>query len=59
MHSFSLVLFVSHVMGLYVRAEICCSLTEIGLEVNADETKYMTMNRDQNAGGSHNMKMYN
>ena len=29
---------------------------EIGLEVNADKTKYMVMYRDQNAGRSHNMK---
>jgi len=28
---------------------------EIGLEVNADKTKYMIMSRDQNAGLSHNM----
>jgi len=26
---------------------------EIGLEVNADKTKYMVMSRDQNAGQSH------
>ena len=32
---------------------------EIGLEVNADETKYMVMSRDQNAGQSHSMKIDN
>ena len=30
---------------------------EIGLEVNAHETKYMTVSRDQNAGRIHSMKM--
>ena len=29
---------------------------EIGLEVNADKTKYMVMSRDQNAGRSYNIK---
>jgi len=29
---------------------------EIGLEVNADETKYMVMSRVKNAGRSHNIK---
>ena len=29
---------------------------EIGLEVTADKTKYMTMSRDQNARRSHSMK---
>ena len=29
---------------------------EIGLEVNADKTKYMVMSRDQNAEGSHSIK---
>ena len=28
---------------------------EVGLEANADETKYMVMSRDQNARRSHNM----
>ena len=28
----------------------------IGLEVNADKTKYVVMSRDQNAGRSHNTK---
>jgi len=29
------------------------------LEVNADKTKYRVMSQDQNAGRSHNMKIYN
>jgi len=29
---------------------------EIGLEVNADKTKYMVISRDQKAGQSHSMK---
>jgi len=32
---------------------------EIGLEVNADKTKYMVMSRGQNVGRSHNMKTDN
>jgi len=32
---------------------------EIGLEVNADKTKYMVMSREQNAGQSHSMKTDN
>ena len=32
---------------------------EIGLEVNAHKTKYMTMSRDKNAGRIHSMKMDN
>jgi len=32
---------------------------EIGLEVNADKTKYMIMSRDQNAGRCHIMKIDN
>ena len=32
---------------------------EIGLEVNADKTKYMVMFGDQNAGRSHSIKIYN
>ena len=32
---------------------------EIGLEVNADKTKYMIMSRDQNAGRSHSMMINN
>ena len=32
---------------------------EIGLEVNADKTKYMVMSRDQNAGRSHSIRTDN
>ena len=32
---------------------------EIGLEMNADNSKYMVMSRDQNAGRSHSMKTDN
>ena len=32
---------------------------QIGLEVNADKTKYMVMPRDQNAGRSHSIKTGN
>ena len=32
---------------------------QIGLEVNADKTKYMVMSREQTAGLSHNMKVDN
>ena len=32
---------------------------EIGLEVNADKTKYMVMSRDQNARRTHSMKTDN
>jgi hypothetical protein len=32
---------------------------EIGLDVNADKTKYMVMSRDQHAGRRHNMKIVN
>jgi len=31
----------------------------LGLEVNADKTKYMVMSRDKNAGQSHGMKTDN
>jgi hypothetical protein len=32
---------------------------EIGLEVNAEKTKYMVISRDQNAGQNHNIKICN
>jgi hypothetical protein len=31
---------------------------EIGLELNADKTKYMVMSQDQNAGRSHNNRSF-
>ena len=33
--------------------------TFIGLDVNANETQYMVVSRDQNAGRSHSIKIYN
>jgi hypothetical protein len=33
------------------------SSKEIGLEVNAEKTKYMVMSRNQNAGQNHNIKI--
>jgi hypothetical protein len=32
---------------------------EIGLEVNAEKTKYMFMSHEQNAGQNHNIKLDN
>ena len=32
---------------------------EIGLEINADKTKYMVMSRDQNAGRIHSVRIDN
>jgi hypothetical protein len=32
---------------------------EIGLEVNAEETKYMAIYQDQHAGQNHNIKIHN
>jgi len=32
---------------------------EIGLEVNAEKTKYMVMSREQNTGQNHNIKTDN
>jgi hypothetical protein len=32
---------------------------EIGLEVNAEKTKYMVMSHNQNAGKNHNIKLDN
>jgi hypothetical protein len=32
---------------------------EVGLEINAEETKYTSLSRLQNAGQNHDMKMAN
>ena len=35
---------------------LAAASTEIGLEVNADKTKYMVMSRDHDEGRSHSIK---
>jgi hypothetical protein len=35
------------------------AIKEIGLEINADKTKYMVMSGDRNAGWGHIVKFYN
>ena len=47
-----------NILGGSIRAvkENAEAAKEIGLEVNADKTKYMVMSRDQNAGRTHSMK---
>ena len=39
--------------------DLVVATKEIGLDVNADKTKYMIMSRDQNAGRSYSMKTDN
>ena len=41
------------------REALVVACKETGLEVNADNTKYMVMSRDQNGGRSHNIKIDN
>jgi len=36
---------------------LVAAIMEIGLEVNADKTKYMVMSRDQNAGRIHSLRI--
>jgi hypothetical protein len=40
-------------------AALVVASKEIGLEVNAERTKYMVMSGDQNAGQNHNIKLDN
>jgi len=47
-----------HTIKRYEEALELCS-KEMGLDVYADKTKYMLKSQDQNAGRSHNMKIYN
>jgi hypothetical protein len=52
-----------HILGGSVRTTeksaecLVVASKQIGLDVNADKTKYTVMSRDQNAGRSHNMKI--
>jgi hypothetical protein len=39
--------------------DLVAASKEIGLEVNAEKTKYMVMSHNQNAGQNHNMKIDN
>jgi translation initiation factor IF-3 len=41
------------------RKALLVATKEIGLEVNADKTKYMVKSRDQNVGRGHSMKTEN
>jgi len=42
-----------------IKNALVAATREIGLEVNADETKYMIMSRDQNAGRIHSVRTDN
>jgi len=47
-----------HTLKINAKALVAAA-TEIGLEVSADETKYMVMSRDQNAGRNHSARIDN
>ena len=47
-----------HTLNKNVEALVAAT-REIGLEVNADKTKYMVMSRDQNAGRIHSVRIDN
>jgi hypothetical protein len=44
-------------MGIFTVYTLVVASKDIGLEVNAEETGYMIMSRDQNAGQIHNIKL--
>jgi len=44
---------------VYNAEALVAATKEIGLEVNAHKTKYMTVSRDQNAGRIHSMEIDN
>ena len=52
---------VSHLCHLFISRShlVLVATNEIGLEVNADKTKYMVMSRDRNAGRGHSVKIDN
>jgi hypothetical protein len=39
-----------------IKESLLVGSKELGLEVNADRTKYMVMSQDQNVGQCHNLK---
>jgi hypothetical protein len=43
----------------YVHKNFIDSSKEVGLEVNAEKTKYMSLSRHQNAGQNHDIKKAN
>ena len=47
----------THIRFRKMQKTLVGATKEIGLEVNADKTKYMIMSRDHNAGRSHSMKI--
>jgi len=46
----------THTINKHTKALVVFS-KEIGLEVNADKTKYVAESREQNAGKCHNIKV--
>jgi len=46
-------------MRCFIAEALVAASKEIGLEVNADKSKYIAMSRDQDAGRSHSIKTDN